>query len=63
MEVVTTTTRRAFRGTSGKMASLHEAGLDSGNHSPHWPTASGNVFPPNASLQVFGSHGGSRGSL
>ena len=46
MEVVSTTTRRAFRGTSGKMASLHEAGLDSGNHSPLCPMASGNVSPP-----------------
>ena len=45
MEVVTTTTRRAFRGTSGKMASLREAGLDSGNHSLHGPTASRNVSP------------------
>ena len=63
MEIVSTTTRRAFRGTSGKMASLHEAGLDSGNHSPRCLMASGNVSPPNASLQVFGSHGGSRGSL
>ena len=62
MEVVTTTTRRAFRGTSGKMASLHEAGLDSGNHSPRQLRASGNVSPPIASLKVLWSHGGNMGS-